>query len=87
MQNKNQKILDEIRAFQNAMDGENGRIILEHLEKLCFVNKTTFGGTGVDIAYREGMRNVYLLIKNELNMPIAEMMETFKEKDNTNVLD
>ena len=86
----NEQIMSEIIKFQNAMEGENGKIIMQHLEKLCFQTKTTFSGNALEIAYREGMRNVYLLVKKELEIPIQEIknkIEQEQQKGTQNVLD
>ena len=62
--NREIDILIEIKKFQNAMQGENGRIILDHIKKLCGQDKTTFSNNALELARNEGKREVFLLIQN-----------------------
>ena len=81
-------ILIEIKKFQNAMQGENGKIILAHLRKLCGQDKSTFNSNALELARNEGKREIFLLIQNELNMNTDEILNKLKtQKEVENVLD
>lgn len=86
--NKQLDILIEIKKFQNAMQGENGRIILEHIRKLCGQDKSSFNSNAMELARNEGKREIFLLIQNELNMNTDEILNKIQEqKETKNVLD
>lgn len=42
---------------------ESGQEIMKDLENFCYFKKPTFAGDALEMAYREGMRNVLLRIK------------------------
>jgi hypothetical protein len=72
--------LIEIKKFQNAMQGENGKIILEHLKRICGQDRTTFDVNALTLAKNEGMRNVFIIIQNELNMDVDGILKKINDR-------
>lgn len=80
--------LIEVKKFQNAMQGENGKIIIEHLKRICGQDRTTFDTNALTLAKNEGMRNVFILIQNELNMDVDGILQKINDrKEFDSVLD
>jgi hypothetical protein len=82
-------ILLEIKKFQNAMQGENGKIILDHLRKLCGQDKIIFSKDALELARNEGKREIFILLQNELNMDVNKILEKIQntQQEVKNVLD
>lgn len=72
---------DELRkrkaAYQRCLDNEvDGEVVMSDLAEFCYANKPTFSmddPSGRIQAYREGRREVYLRIREFLNLTDAEI--------------
>jgi len=56
-----------IKIYQRIFKSEDGKNILEDLEKRCNVHNTSFSNDANETAFREGQRAVVLFIKSMLN--------------------
>tara|TARA_R110000822_G_scaffold23884_2_gene73303 strand:+ start:1909 stop:2136 length:228 start_codon:yes stop_codon:yes gene_type:complete len=75
MQN-NKKLLDLINHYKIVFGSDEGKSVLEDLERRCFYNVTTFSkGDTNETAFFEGQRTVLLFIKGMLNKKIEKEKE------------
>ena len=66
--NSNQKIKDLIKQYKTIFGSDDGKMVMEDLEKRCFYNVTTFAkGDTNETAFYEGQRTVLLFIKSMIN--------------------
>jgi len=66
--NNNQKIKDLIKQYKTVFGSDDGKMVMDDLEKRCFYNVTTFAkGDTNETAFYEGNRNVLLFIKSMIN--------------------
>jgi hypothetical protein len=70
------KQLEEIaRCYKRVASTDDGKKVLEDLEFMCGYNRTSANAKTYDaneMFFREGMRNVYLHIKNQLTRNTGE---------------
>ena len=72
-----QKTLDALKqliiAYKQVFNSDNGKKVLEDLEKRCSYHTTThIKGDSHESAYLEGARSVVLFIKNMLTKRLEE---------------
>ena len=73
-------LLDELKRKKNAykicFTSESGREVLEDLRRRSYVDYTTFSKDGMEMAYREGIRSVYLhierMMKDDIKPEVKE---------------
>ena len=66
--NNNQKIKDLIKQYKTIFKSDDGKMVMDDLEKRCFYNVTTFAkGDTNETAFYEGQRTVLLFIKSMIN--------------------
>ena len=65
--NNNQKIKDLIKQYKTIFKSDDGKMVMDDLEKRCFYNVTTFSKGDNETAYYEGQRTVLLFIKSMIN--------------------
>ena len=65
--NSNQKIKDLIKQYKTVFGSDDGKMVMDDLEKRCFYNVTTFSKGENETAFFEGQRNVLLFIKSMIN--------------------
>jgi len=65
--NNNQKIKDLIKQYKTIFGSDDGKMVMDDLEKRCFYNVTTFSKGENETAFFEGQRNVLLFIKSMIN--------------------
>lgn len=82
-ENQLEEIKQMKQSFVNAFSTESGKKVLADLEKLCFINRTTFpaDGQALSLAKNEGMRFVVVHIKNMMNMDIKQLTELARKGD------
>ena len=67
-ENSNKKIKELIQNYKTAFKSNDGKMVLDDLEKRCFYNVTTFSkGDTNETAFYEGQRTVLLFIKSMIN--------------------
>ena len=59
---------------------ESGKKVLEDLEKQCFYNHTTLSSDSLEMAFREGMRMVFLRIKNMADESILTKIQAIEKE-------
>ena len=70
MQNEtsNKKIKELIQNYKTVFKSDDGKMVMDDLEKRCFYNVTTFAkGDTNETAFYEGQRTVLLFIKSMIN--------------------
>ena len=65
--NSNQKIKDLIKQYKTIFGSDDGKMVMDDLEKRCFYNVTTFSKGDNETAFFEGQRNVLLFLKSMIN--------------------
>ena len=64
----NEKKVKEIearkKAYKDTFSSGSGVEVLEDLRKRCYGDYTTFTRDSLELAFREGIRSVYLYISN-----------------------
>ena len=76
---KTQKLLDTVRAYKSVFNGVEGKKVLEDMERVNFVNKTTYTPDPHNMALREGRRSVILDIKQILKKDETDILKLFKQ--------
>lgn len=69
-----------IVAFKKVFGTEDGKTVLETLEKICHFKKTTFTGDARASLVAEGRRQVYLQVLHFLELDIDKMDQVIKER-------
>ena len=71
MQNENDnsktKIKELIQNYKTVFGSDDGKMVMDDLEKRCFYNVTTFSKGDNETAFFEGQRTVLLFIKSMIN--------------------
>ena len=71
MQNENDnsktKIKELIQNYKKVFGSDDGKMVMDDLEKRCFYNVTTFSKADNETAFFEGQRTVLLFIKSMIN--------------------
>lgn len=68
-----------LQAYKDCFNTTAGEKVLEDLSKRCYDNVTTFDKDPATIAYREGIRSVYLYIKTMLRKEKVCRTETAQD--------
>jgi hypothetical protein len=63
------------KDYLHIFSGEEGKRVLEDLEKKCFMSHTTAAETPERMILNEGMRCVYLHIKMMMNFDMDKLKE------------
>ena len=64
-ENSNKKFKDLIKQYKTVFGSNDGKMVMNDLEKRCFYNVTTFSkGDTNETSFYEGHRNVLLFIKS-----------------------
>lgn len=71
------KLVELARCYKRMADTDDGKKILADLEHMCCQNRTSISNdenkwNTNQVFYHEGMRNVYLYIKQKINRKEAE---------------
>ena len=67
-ENSNKKFKELIKQYKTVFGSNDGKMVMNDLEKRCFYNVTTFAkGDTNETAYYEGQRTVLLFIKSMIN--------------------
>ncbi len=86
MSEPQQEQLDKIKLLKqryiSVFSGKDGAKVLEDLEKMCFVNQSTYSNFPHKMIYNEGQRSVIVHIKNMMNFNIQKIAELIKEEEN-----
>ncbi len=76
-----QHLEENKKDYLETFSSGRGKKVLEDLEKVCFINKSTYsdkpGGTFIN----EGMRMVIVHIKNMMDFNVEKIIKLMKEKD------
>ena len=70
MQNKNsnKKIKDLIKNYKTTFGSDDGKAVMDDLEKRCFYHTSTFSRNEPnETAFFEGQRTILLFIKSMIN--------------------
>ena len=62
MDKKIEEIKRRKKYYQDCFSGEAGQYVLKDLENTCYMKYTTFSTEPIEMAFREGIRAVYLHI-------------------------
>ena len=54
---------DRVRLYRSVFSTEEGKKVLEDLARMCFYERGIFSDNGLEMAYNEGRRSVFLDIK------------------------
>ena len=60
-------IIELTKTYQRVFKSDDGKTVLEDLEKRCNVHNTSFSNDPHETSYREGQRQVVLFIKSITN--------------------
>ena len=67
-ENSNKKFKELIKQYKTVFGSNDGKMVMDDLEKRCFYNVTTFSkGDTNETGFFEGHRNVLLFIKSMIN--------------------
>jgi hypothetical protein len=75
MKEVEKQIAENQQLYKRVFDSEDGKAVLKDLEKRCFINHTTFSESPEQMAFNEGRRSIYMLIKNILDKDIKDILE------------
>lgn len=63
------------RAYEKVFEGDAGKLVLEDLERYCFIKTTTFTGDGEGTIFNEGRRSVLLHIETMRSWDLEKLKE------------
>jgi len=67
-ENSNKKIKELIKNYKAAFGSNDGKAVMDDLEKRCFYNSSTFSRNEPnETAFFEGQRTILLFIKSMIN--------------------
>tara|TARA_R110000868_G_scaffold171289_1_gene406973 strand:+ start:761 stop:985 length:225 start_codon:yes stop_codon:yes gene_type:complete len=67
-ENSNQKIKELIKNYKSVFGSDDGKMVMDDLEKRCFYNTSTYNSKEPnETAFFEGQRTVLLFIKSMIN--------------------
>ena len=67
-ENSNKKFKELIKQYKTVFGSNDGKMVMNDLEKRCFYNVTTFSkGDTNETSFYEGQRNVLLFVKSMIN--------------------
>ena len=66
------------RAYQEIFGSPQGQVVLRDLAKVCNAATTTFDKDPYEMARKEGMRQVWLIIQAQLNITDDDVIELSK---------
>lgn len=69
------QIAENQQLYQRVFDTEDGRAVLQDLEKRCFINHTTYNDSHGQMSFNEGRRSIYVHIINLLKKDLKEVLE------------
>lgn len=68
-----EKIDKQRRAYHKTFEGEFAKEVLRDLARFCYVRKTTFDTNAMNMAFKEGRRDVFLRIAGYLDLSIEDI--------------
>tara|TARA_S200002703_G_C3657310_1_gene201791 strand:+ start:171 stop:392 length:222 start_codon:yes stop_codon:yes gene_type:complete len=67
-ENSNKKIKELIKNYKAAFGSNDGKAVMDDLEKRCFYNSSTFSRNEPnETSFYEGQRTILLFIKSMIN--------------------
>jgi len=67
-ENSNKKIKELIQNYKKIFKSDDGKMVMDDLEKRCFYNTSTYNSKEPnETAFFEGQRTVLLFIKSMIN--------------------
>ena len=67
-ENSNKKIKELIQNYKKVFKSDDGKMVMDDLEKRCFYNTSTYNSKEPnETAFFEGQRTVLLFIKSMIN--------------------
>jgi hypothetical protein len=69
------QITANIQLYKRVFGGEDGKAVLQDLEKRCFINHTTFNDNHGQMSFNEGRRSIFVYIKNLLEKDLTQILE------------
>ena len=70
-----QKLKSLQQDYHKAFSSNEGKAVLEDLEKVCFMHTTTINDNPQITSFNEGMRAVMLHIKTRMRMDIHKLQK------------
>ena len=71
--------MDLLRDYKSTFSTDHGLRVLYDLMKNSFFMNSTYSNNVNDVMYREGMRNVVLMILQNIELDISEVRERIKQ--------
>ena len=65
-------------AYRETFDNPHGKIVLQDLAKFCYADQSTFSEGERNAARLDGRREVWLRIKEHLNLTDEELFDLYK---------
>lgn len=72
------------RAYQTVFGGERGKEVLQDLVIFCGSKRSSFSSDALEMAFREGRREVWLRIEQHLNLTDDDIWNLFQREKETN---
>jgi hypothetical protein len=77
-ENNSSKLKGRREDYKKVFGTEEGKKVLKDLEVFCLYNEDTFDNDALFMAYKTGLRKVYLHIKVVMDMDIEELEKISK---------
>ncbi|MDD3885877.1 MAG: hypothetical protein PHI35_03285 [Victivallaceae bacterium] len=78
----NQQMRERIIELQQAAATAPGKIILDHLKAITGADRSGYRPNPHDLAYAAGLRDVWCLINEELNIDVQKMDKFSSQREN-----
>jgi len=69
------QIAQKQQLYQRVFNTEDGKLVLEDLEKRCFIKHTTFDENHGKMSLNEGRRSIYVYIKDLISKDLTQILE------------
>lgn len=80
-----EKLAELRRAYISTFSTDDGKKVLEDLEKHCYENASTFDGDANWCVYREGVRSALLHIRTRMTFDPEKIKKAIDEKGGENL--
>jgi len=75
------QIAENSQLYKRVFLTDDGKKVLQDLEKRCFMNHTTYNDNHGQMSFSEGRRSIYIHIKNLIEKDLKDILEDLTKGD------
>lgn len=69
------------RAYKQAFGGESGKEVLKDLAVFCGSQRSSYSSDALEMAFREGRREVFLRIQQHINISEDDIWKLYQREE------